>query len=382
MKILVTGASGFIGFHLSSKLLQSGNEIFALDNISDYYDVELKYARLFNLGFNRCDVCINNSVDSFKYNNIHFVQMNIEDRLSILDFFKREKFDFVCHLAAQAGVRYSIINPYTYIDSNISGFINILEACRQVKVKHLVYASSSSVYGLNSKVPFSEKDSAVHPVSLYAASKKSNELMAHVYSYLYGLPTTGLRFFTVYGPWGRPDMSPFIFMDAILRGHTINIYNNGDMIRDFTYIDDIVEAITRAIDHVPSCNLNWNSESPDPGSSSAPYKIYNVGNSKPVKLMDFIYTIEKTIGKEANKVFLPMQPGDVYQTNSDTCKLQNDFSFKPNKTLEQGVTETVRWFREFYKLLKRVKSFLFYRYMVFCWLLLDIHRKMIICRIL
>ena len=207
MKILVTGASGFIGFHLSSKLLQSGNEIFALDNISDYYDVELKYARLFNLGFNRCDVCINNSVDSFKYNNIHFVQMNIEDRLSILDFFKREKFDFVCHLAAQAGVRYSIINPYTYIDSNISGFINILEACRQVKVKHLVYASSSSVYGLNSKVPFSEKDSAVHPVSLYAASKKSNELMAHVYSYLYGLPTTGLRFFTVYGPWGRPDMS-------------------------------------------------------------------------------------------------------------------------------------------------------------------------------
>lgn len=350
MKILVTGASGFIGFHLSSKLLQSGNEIFALDNISDYYDVELKYARLFNLGFNRCDVCINNSVDSFKYNNIHFVQMNIEDRLSILDFFKREKFDFVCHLAAQAGVRYSIINPYTYIDSNISGFINIFEACRQVKVKHLVYASSSSVYGLNSKVPFSEKDSAVHPVSLYAASKKSNELMAHVYSYLYGLPTTGLRFFTVYGPWGRPDMSPFIFMDAILRGHTINIYNNGDMIRDFTYIDDIVEAITRAIDHVPSCNLNWNSESPDPGSSSAPYKIYNVGNSKPVKLMDFIYTIEKTIGKEANKVFLPMQPGDVYQTNSDTCKLQNDFSFKPNKTLEQGVTETVRWFREFYKL--------------------------------
>ena len=225
-----------------------------------------------------------------------------------------------------------------------------MEACRQVKVKHLVYASSSSVYGLNSKVPFSEKDSAVHPVSLYAASKKSNELMAHVYSYLYGLPTTGLRFFTVYGPWGRPDMSPFIFMDAILRGHTINIYNNGDMIRDFTYIDDIVEAITRAIDHVPSCNLNWNSESPDPGSSSAPYKIYNVGNSKPVKLMDFIYTIEKTIGKEANKVFLPMQPGDVYQTNSDTCKLQNDFSFKPNKTLEQGVTETVRWFRKFYKL--------------------------------
>lgn len=199
MKILVTGASGFIGFHLSSKLLQSGNEIFALDNISDYYDVELKYARLFNLGFNRCDVCINNSVDSFKYNNIHFVQMNIEDRLSILDFFKREKFDFVCHLAAQAGVRYSIINPYTYIDSNISGFINILEACRQVKVKHLVYASSSSVYGLNSKVPFSEKDSAVHPVSLYAASKKSNELMAHVYSYLYGLPTTGLRFF--YSIW-------------------------------------------------------------------------------------------------------------------------------------------------------------------------------------
>lgn len=350
MKILVTGASGFIGFHLSSKLLQSGNEIFTLDNISDYYDVELKYARLFNLGFNRCDVRINNSVDSFKYNNIHFMQMNIEDRLSILEFFKREKFDFVCHLAAQAGVRYSIINPYTYIDSNISGFINILEACRQVKVKHLVYASSSSVYGLNSKVPFSEKDSAVHPVSLYAASKKSNELMAHVYSYLYGLPTTGLRFFTVYGPWGRPDMSPFIFMNAILRGHTINIYNNGDMIRDFTYIDDIVEAITRAIDHVPSCDPNWNSESPDPGSSSAPYKIYNVGNSKPVKLMDFISTIEKTIGKEANKVFLPMQPGDVYQTNSDTCKLQNDFSFKPNKTLEQGVTETVRWFREFYKL--------------------------------
>ena len=350
MKILVTGSAGFIASFVSLRLLSCNNIVVGIDDLNDYYDKNLKYERLSLLGIKKNDINDHHLVRSCLYPYFYFQKMNISDRQAIQTLFECEKFDIVCHLAAQAGVRYSIINPYTYIDSNISGFINILEACRQLKVKHLVYASSSSVYGLNSKVPFSEKDSAVHPVSLYAASKKSNELMAHVYSYLYGLPTTGLRFFTVYGPWGRPDMSPFIFIDAILRGHTINIYNNGDMIRDFTYIDDIVEAITRAIDHVPSCDPNWNSESPDPGSSSAPYKIYNVGNSKPVKLMDFISTIEKTIGKEANKVFLPMQPGDVYQTNSDTCKLQNDFSFKPNKTLEQGVTETVRWFRKFYKL--------------------------------
>ena len=332
---LVTGGAGFIGSSLADFLLKKDYKVVVIDNFCNFYDPSIKR---------------NNVKDNLDNPNYKLYEIDLRCKSDVEKVFREKKIDVVIHLAAMAGVRPSIENPILYQEVNCIGTQNLLEVMKEYGVKNLVMASSSSVYGNNKKVPFKETDIVDYAISPYAATKKSNEVMTHVYHKLFNMNVIMLRFFTVYGPWGRPDMSPFIFMDAILRGHTINIYNNGDMIRDFTYIDDIVEAITRAIDHVPSCNLNWNSESPDPGSSSAPYKIYNVGNSKPVKLMDFIYTIEKTIGKEANKVFLPMQPGDVYQTNSDTCKLQNDFSFKPNKTLEQGVTETVRWFREFYKL--------------------------------
>lgn len=264
--------------------------------------------------------------------------------------FANECFDKVVNLAAQAGVRYSLENPYAYVESNIDGFLNVLEGCRHYQVKHLVYASSSSVYGLNGKVPFSEKDSIAHPVSLYAATKKSNELMAHTYSHLYGIPSTGLRFFTVYGPWGRPDMSPFLFTDAMLHGHAIKVFNHGDMLRDFTYIDDIVESVLRVIDHIPVSNSHWSAQAPDPSSSTAPYKIYNIGNSHPVKLMDFIQAIEEAIGHPAEKVYLPMQPGDVYQTNADTTALQQELGFKPNKPIKEGVRETIEWYRSFYNL--------------------------------
>lgn len=264
--------------------------------------------------------------------------------------FANECFDKVVNLAAQAGVRYSIENPYAYVESNIDGFLNLLEGCRHYQVKHLVYASSSSVYGLNGKVPFSEKDSIAHPVSLYAATKKSNELMAHTYSHLYGIPSTGLRFFTVYGPWGRPDMSPFLFTEAMLHGRAIKVFNHGDMLRDFTYIDDIVEGVLRVIDHIPVSNPYWNAQAPDPSSSTAPYRIYNIGNSNPVKLMDFIRAIEEAIGHPAEKVYLPMQPGDVYQTSADTTALQQELGFKPDKSIKEGVRETVEWYRSFYKL--------------------------------
>lgn len=261
---------------------------------------------------------------SDKYEHFHFIRMNLEDKQALQMLFANEYFDKVVNLAAQAGVRYSIENPYAYVESNIDGFLNLLEGCRHYQVKHLVYASSSSVYGLNGKVPFSEKDSIAHPVSLYAATKKTNELMAHTYSHLYGIPSTGLRFFTVYGPWGRPDMSPFLFADAMLHGRAIKVFNNGDMLRDFTYIDDIVEGVLRVIDHIPSSNPSWSGQIPDPSSSTAPYKIYNIGNSHPVKLMDFIQAIEEAIGHPAEKIYLPMQPGDVYQTNADTTALQNE----------------------------------------------------------
>lgn len=264
--------------------------------------------------------------------------------------FANGKFDVVINLAAQAGVRYSIENPYAYVESNVDGFLNVLEGCRHYKIKHLVYASSSSVYGLNGKVPFSEKDSIAHPVSLYAATKKSNELMTHAYSHLYNIPSTGLRFFTVYGPWGRPDMSPFLFTDAILHKRPIKVFNNGDMLRDFTYIDDIVEGVLRVVDSIPQSNSSWNPEEPDPSTSKAPYKIYNIGNSHPVKLMDFIQAIEKAIGYAAEKIYLPMQPGDVYQTNADTTALQKELGFKPDKEIEEGVKETVDWYRSFYHL--------------------------------
>ncbi len=350
MKILVTGAAGFIGSYVCKRLLSRGDEVVGLDNINTYYDVNLKYGRLSTLGIVQEEIGWYKFVQSKTYPNFRFVRMNLEDRQAMQMLFANEGFDKVMNLAAQAGVRYSIENPYAYVESNVDGFLNVLEGCRHNGVKHLVYASSSSVYGLNGKVPFSEKDSIAHPVSLYAATKKSNELMAHTYSHLYGIPSTGLRFFTVYGPWGRPDMSPFLFADAILHGRAIKVFNNGDMLRDFTYIDDIVEGVLRVIDHVPAGNPVWCAETPDPSTSTAPYRIYNIGNSQPVKLMDFIQAIEDAIGRPAEKIFLPMQPGDVYQTNADTTSLQQELGFKPDKPIKEGVKETMDWYRTFYNL--------------------------------
>lgn len=350
MKVLVTGSAGFIGSYVVKQLLERGEEVVGLDNINDYYNVDLKYGRLLDSGLEKEYIDWYRFVQSNKYAKYRFIQMNLEDKQAMQMLFANEGFDRVCHLAAQAGVRYSIENPYAYISSNVDGFMNILECCRHNNIQHLVYASSSSVYGQNGKVPFSEKDSIAHPVSLYAATKKSNELMAHVYSNLYGIPTTGLRFFTVYGPWGRPDMSPFLFTDAILHDRPIKVFNNGNMLRDFTYIDDIVEGVLRVLDTIPLANPLWDAENPDPDSSTCPYRIYNIGNSNPVKLMDFINAIEKSIGKQAEKVYLPMQPGDVYQTNADTSSLEKTTGFKPNKDIYEGVQETVDWYKSFYKI--------------------------------
>lgn len=350
MKILVTGVAGFIGFYVCKRLLDRGDIVVGLDNINTYYDVGLKYGRLSTLGIQQELVDWYKFVESNFFENFRFIRMNLEDKQVMQMLFANEHFDKVVNLAAQAGVRYSLENPYAYVESNIDGFLNVLEGCRHYQVKHLVYASSSSVYGLNGKVPFSEKDSIAHPVSLYAATKKSNELMAHTYSHLYGIPSTGLRFFTVYGPWGRPDMSPFLFTDAMLHGRAIKVFNHGDILRDFTYIDDIVEGVLRVVDHIPVPNPHWSAQAPDPSSSTAPYKIYNIGNSHPVKLMDFIQAIEEVIGHPAEKVYLPMQPGDVYQTDADTTALQQELGFKPNKSIKDGVRETVEWYRSFYKL--------------------------------
>ena len=350
MKILVTGAAGFIGFYVCKGLLNRGDIVVGLDNINTYYDVSLKYGRLSALGIQQEYVDWYKFVQSNVYEQFRFIRMNLEDKQAMRMLFANEHFDKVVNLAAQAGVRYSIENPYAYVESNIDGFLNVLEGCRHYQVKHLVYASSSSVYGLNGKVPFSEKDSIAHPISLYAATKKSNELMAHTYSHLYGVPSTGLRFFTVYGPWGRPDMSPFLFADAMLHGRPIKVFNNGDMLRDFTYIDDIVEGVLRVIDHIPAPTPDWSAQAPDPGSSAAPYKIYNIGNSHPVKLMDFIHAIEEAIARPAEKIYLPMQPGDVYQTNADTSALQSELGFKPDKPIKEGVRETIDWYRSFYQL--------------------------------
>lgn len=350
MKILVTGAAGFIGSYVCKYLLSRGDEVVGLDNINSYYDINLKYGRLLTLGIEENAVNWYLFVESNVYEKFRFIRMNLEDKQAMQMLFANERFDKVVNLAAQAGVRYSIENPYAYVESNIDGFLNVLEGCRHYRVKHLIYASSSSVYGLNGKVPFSENDSVAHPVSLYAATKKSNELMAHTYSHLYAIPTTGLRFFTVYGPWGRPDMSPFLFASAILNNRPIKVFNNGDMLRDFTYIDDIVEGVLRVIDHVPEPNLNWNDQNPEPSSSKAPYKIYNIGNSHPVKLMDFIEAIEKAIGHPADKIYFPMQPGDVYQTNADTTALERELGFKPNKSIIEGVRNMIDWYRSFYQL--------------------------------
>lgn len=340
MKLLLTGTAGFIGYSLTKKLLETNPdiEIVGLDNINDYYDLRLKYGRLADLGFDESNIIYGNKIVSSHLKNSSFIQLNLEDKVAIDKLFVEEKFDLVCNLAAQAGVRYSIKNPYAYIESNIIGFLNILEACRHNPVKHLVYASSSSVYGMNEKVPFSEEDKVDYPVSLYAASKKSNELMAHAYSNLYKIPTTGLRFFTVYGPWGRPDMAPFLFTKAIADNEPIKVFNCGNMLRDFTYIDDIVDGIIKVLTHIPDQNI--------------PYKIYNIGNSRPIKLMDFINEIELALKKDANKVFLPMQPGDVYQTYADTSQLENDVSFKPNTSIKEGVHSFVDWYVDFYKITK------------------------------
>ncbi len=349
MKILVTGTAGFIGFYVAKRLAELGYEVIGVDNINNYYDTGLKYGRLRAAGFDTETLTDHQPICSSLYKNYCFIRLDISDRKQMERLFQEHKFDMVCHLAAQAGVRYSITNPHDYALSNLSGFLNILEGCRSIQIKHLVYASSSSVYGLNGNTPFSVHDGADHPVSLYAASKKSNEMMAHSYSHLYQIPATGLRFFTVYGPWGRPDMAYFKFADAIIHKRPIDVYNNGEMQRDFTYIDDIVEGIIRVLAQPATPNRAWDRNQPDPATSSAPYRIYNIGNSSPVKLMDFIEALEKAIGKEAIKNMLPMQAGDVLSTDADMTDLEQDFHYQPKTAIQTGINEFVQWFREFYK---------------------------------
>ena len=334
MKILVTGAAGFIGSTLALKLLERGDSVCGIDNMNDYYDVRLKEARLQRIKSHR---------------HFEFQKLDIIDREAMAELFQKQKFDAVMHLAAQAGVRYSITNPQSYIDSNLVGFGNILEGCRHSGVKHLAFASSSSVYGANTKLPFSEHDNVDHPVSLYAATKKANELMAHSYAHLYGLPCTGLRFFTVYGPWGRPDMALFKFTKGILEGDPIPVFNHGKMIRDFTYIDDIVEGVIRAIDRPASPNSGWSGEAPDPATSYAPYRIYNIGNNQPVELMRYIEVLEESLGKKAKLEMLPMQDGDVPATYANTENLENDVGFRPRTSVEHGIARFVEWYKSYHR---------------------------------
>ena len=350
MKILVTGAAGFIGAAVVNRLLKERYDIVGVDNFNNYYDPSLKLARLDLIGISGRDMQPGIPVTSSVYPQLKFIKINLDDREATERLFKNNYFDIVVHLAGQPGVRNSTSNPRSYITNNIDVFVNILEGCRNHAIKHLVFASSSSVYGLNAKVPFCERDGIAHPVSLYAATKKSNELMAHVYSHLYNLPVTGLRFFTVYGPWGRPDMSPHLFIDAILHDHPIKVFNNGDMLRDFTFVDDIAESVTRIVDIIPRPDKNWDALTADPSSSCAPYRIYNVGCQHPIRLIDYISCIETTIGKEAKKIFLPMQPGDVYQTNSDSSSLASVIDFTPSTPLEEGIKKTVEWFKSYYNL--------------------------------
>ncbi|QDF95974.1 protein CapI [Azoarcus sp. DD4] len=334
MKILVTGAAGFIGMHTSERLLARGDQVVGLDNLNDYYDPRLKEDRLARLA---------------PHPAFRFVKMDVADRAGMEALFAAEKFDRVIHLAAQAGVRYSLQNPHAYIDSNLVGFTNILEGCRHTKVEHLVYASSSSVYGGNTRMPFSEHDSVDHPVSLYAATKKANELMAHTYSHLYGLPTTGLRFFTVYGPWGRPDMALFLFTKAMLEGRAIDVFNHGRMKRDFTYIDDIVEGVLRTMDRVAEPDPTFDSDRPNPGRSKAPYRVFNIGNNDPVELMSFIEAIEFALGRKAEKNFLPLQDGDVPATYANTDELNAWTGFAPATSVTDGVSRFVEWYRAYYR---------------------------------
>jgi UDP-glucuronate 4-epimerase len=333
-KILVTGSAGFIGFHLSRRLIETGDEVVGLDNLNDYYDVNLKLSRLRQITMER---------------NFKPVRIDLADRDAVARLFSEEKFDIVVNLAAQAGVRYSLVNPHAYVDSNVSGFLNVLEGCRHGKVKHLVFASSSSVYGANTKMPFSVHHNVDHPVSLYAATKKANELMAHTYSSLYNLPCTGLRFFTVYGPWGRPDMALFLFTKAIIEDKPIDVFNYGKMQRDFTYIDDITEGVVRVIDKIPEPDLRWDGKSPDSATSYAPYKLYNIGNNNPVELMQFIETLEDCLGKKARKNMLPIQPGDVPATYADVDDLIRDVGFRPSTSIEEGIKRFVEWYKGYYR---------------------------------
>ena len=353
MKILVTGTAGFIGFHTALKLLARGDEVVGLDNINDYYDIRVKFGRLKESGVieKLSDgelIEYGKLIKSKKYQNYSFIKLNLEDKEAISELFEKQKFDRVINLAAQAGVRYSLTNPDAYIDSNIVGFLNILEACRNVGVEHLTYASSSSVYGLNESQPFSTQDCVNHPISLYATTKKSNELMAHTYSHLFRIPTTGLRFFTVYGPWGRPDMALFLFTKAIIEDKPIDVFNHGNMQRDFTYIDDIVEGVIRVNDNPAKPDPSWNGKNPKNSTSSAPYKIYNIGNNNPVKLMDFIEALENKLGKKAKKNMLPIQAGDVPSTYADVSDLIENLNYKPETTIQEGIDKFVDWYLEFF----------------------------------
>lgn len=333
--ILVTGAAGFIGFHVAQRLLQAGHEVIGLDNINDYYDPALKEARLAILKNAR---------------GFAFEKIDLADRAAVRALFEKHRFPLVIHLAAQAGVRYSIDHPNVYIDSNLQGFANILEGCRHNGCEHLLFASSSSVYGANTKLPFSEHDSVNHPISLYAASKRANELMAHTYSHLYGLPATGLRFFTVYGPWGRPDMAMYLFANAIVADKPIRLFNNGDMLRDFTYVDDVTEAVVRLAQRPAKPNPAWNPEAPDPATSHAPWRIYNIGNNKPEKLMDLVAAMERELGRTARKELLPMQAGDVYATYADIDDLRREVDFRPDTPLAEGVARFVAWYRQYHRI--------------------------------
>ncbi len=330
---LITGAAGFIGYHLSERLCREGWQVTGIDNLNNYYDIHLKEARLDRL---------------LKNNLFSFSKIDLSDKSGLEALFKKEKIDVVVNLAAQAGVRYSLTNPHAYIQSNIVGFLNLLECCRYHPIGHLVFASSSSVYGANTRMPFNVHDNVDHPVSLYAATKKANELMAHTYSHLYGLPVTGLRFFTVYGPWGRPDMALFLFTRAILEGKPIQVFNHGRMQRDFTYIDDIIEGVFRVMKRIPESNPAWDGNSPDPGTSMAPYRLYNIGNNNPVSLMDFIVAIEKALGKTAQKIFTDLQPGDVPATYADIDDLTQDVGFKPETAIEDGIQRFVDWYQDYY----------------------------------
>jgi UDP-glucuronate 4-epimerase len=349
--VLVTGIAGFIGFHFARRLLAEGHRVIGIDNVNDYYDVELKYARLRELGFSRdaIDLSRSGSASKLELANLVFYKADLQDREKIAEIFKNEKPRLVVHLAAQAGVRYSLENPWAYMDSNIIGFMNILENCRQHPVRHLVFASSSSVYGGNQAQPFSVRHNVDHPLSLYAASKKANELMAHSYSHLFSIPATGLRFFTVYGPWGRPDMALFIFTQRILNNEAIEVYNFGNMKRDFTYIDDIVEGVWRVLNKVPGADPGWDAQNPDPATSSAPYRLFNIGSHRPVDLLGFLGLIEKNLGRKAKKILLPLQPGDVPETCADIEDLRLQVDYAPATPVETGVARFVEWYRDYYE---------------------------------